>query len=102
MSKRRVSRRLSSFRLAATQRLRRSWTRWSLSRTRRRLLRAELRLVLLQVEQDSQLLRVKELAQQESLLRHRQVEHQQSLQFRVQGSLPPSPTPDPVRALLGL
>lgn len=86
--------------------LRRSWTSWSLRRTRRRLRRATRRQTLLAVALDSQLLQTKELQQQEQLLLHRQQEHLQSLEFRRSGpgrlvELPPPEVTD-VRRLLGL
>ena len=57
----RISRRPSISRLTATQRLRSSWTRWSLARTQRRLEKETRRLQLMQVQLDSQLLLLKRL-----------------------------------------
>ena len=57
----RISRRPSISRLTATQRLRSSWTRWSLARTQRRLAKETRRLQLMQVQLDSQLLLLKRL-----------------------------------------
>lgn len=95
-----VPRKLSSFRLVAMQTLRRSWTRWSLRKTRRQAVRAARRLILLQVETDSQLLRLKELEQREQQLVHRQLESLESWDFR-QGKLILLEQ-DPVKTLLGL
>jgi hypothetical protein len=52
----------------------RSWTRWRSSRILRQQAKAEKRLILLQVETDRQLLRVKELRQLQESLQHRQQE----------------------------
>lgn len=56
------------------QRLRRSWTSWSLRRLARKAVRAERRLTLLQLEVAHQALLTKELRQKEEQLRHRQAE----------------------------
>lgn len=53
-------------------------------------MRAEARLILLQLEQDSQLLRIKELQHRSLALTHREQEAQDSLRFRTQ-VLPPVP-----------
>lgn len=65
-----------------TQRLRSSWTSWRLRATSRRLTRAEQRLTLLQLETDSQHLRIKELTQREQQLLHRQRETQEQREWR--------------------
>ena len=98
--------RASSSRLTVMQRSRASWTRWRLTWTRRRLERAQERLTLLQLEMDHQLLRLKELEQQQLSLTHRQQEMQEALDFR-RGVLPlPAPKPGvlestDLRTLLG-
>jgi len=66
-----LSRTLLSFRLAVTQRLRRSWTTWLLRRTTQALPRAQRLVQLQQKELQAQLLRTKELAQRQVQLRHR-------------------------------
>lgn len=90
----------SSFLLRATQRSARSWTRWRQKRTRSRLMRAERRLLLLQLETDRQLLLVKELHQQEQQLTHRQQELAESRQFRETGQLPQQTEPPVMPAAL--
>lgn len=76
-------------RLTWTARFRRSWTRWSLTRTERRLAREVHRLHLLRVQLDSQLLWLKELEQRHQQLLNRQQEEQGSSLFHLQGQLPP-------------
>lgn len=92
-----------TFLLTATQRSRRSWTSWSLTRTMRRTARAERRLRALQLETDHQLLRLKELEQRRTQLLHRQLEMREAQEFR-QGTweltAPTSPTE--LQALLGV
>ena len=69
-------------------------------------MRAQERLTLLQLEMDHQLLRLKELEQQQLSLTHRQREMQEALDFR-RGVLPlPAPKPEvrepaSLQALLG-
>lgn len=88
MATRRVQRsKSSSFRLRVTQRLRRSWTRSRLRRTERQLLRANQRLLLLQLELDSQHLRVKELTSLSQALTHREQETLESRQFLLEQGL---------------
>lgn len=76
--------------LAASLRSRRSWTRWRLRLTQRKLAKAQRHLLLLQLSLDSQHLLVKELELQQESLLHRQQEMAASQQFRTQG-LPPAP-----------
>lgn len=78
------NRRPSSFRLAVTQRLVRSWTRWRLTLTKRRLAKENRRLQLLQVQMDHQLLLLKELEQQELWLLQKRSEQQEILAYRMQ------------------
>ena len=102
-------RKLSSFRLKVTQRFRRSWTHWRLQRTGKQLLKAEARLLLLQLEVDSQHLRVKELVQQRASLQHRLKEELESQEWHLaqpllsqepEPELPPEPPVDPLREKL--
>lgn len=72
---------LSSFRMTVTRSLRRSWTTWLLKRAEKRAEKAQLRMVLLQLEMESQLLRCKELEQQHLMLLHRQRETEESEAF---------------------
>ena len=90
---------MSSFRMTVMQRSRRSWTSWSLRRTARRQQRATARLTLLQLELQAQHLLIKELAQQEQTLLHRQRELQEAQAFLTQ---PPPQPPQDLRELLGL
>jgi len=62
--------------------LRDSWTLWHLRRITRLRQRAAQRLLLLQLETDHQLLRLKELEQLEQLHQHRIQETQVSRQYR--------------------
>lgn len=78
----------SSFRLRATLRSRRSWTRWHLRRTQHRLQREVRRLVLLQQLTDSQLLLVKQLEQRLHPLLQAPQELQESREYREAGSPP--------------
>lgn len=103
--------RSSSSRLRVTQRLRRSWAHWRQTRIPRRLAKAEQRLLLLRVETDSQLLKVKELLLLQENLEHRQQEERQSLEWHQGEPLAllarpePKPEPmmeDPLSTLLGL
>jgi hypothetical protein len=80
----------SFFRLRVTQRLLLSWTRWSLKRVTRRLPREELRLQLMLVQQDRQLLLLKELSQSQQMLEHRLQERTESRRYRLRG-LPVTP-----------
>ncbi len=95
--------RASTSRLRLTQRSRLSWTSWRLRRATRAQARAEQRLVLLQLETDHQLLRLKELEQERLSLLHRQAEMAEARSFREQTlpALPPSPRAELDR-LLGL
>lgn len=72
---------------------RRCWTSWRLTRSRRRQVRTERRLVLLHRQLDSQLLLQKEQEQQVVQLEHRLQEMEESRLFRSQGSTPPEPEP---------
>lgn len=80
-----------------TQRSRRSWALWRLRRIPKQLAREERRLLLLRVETDSQLLRVKELLLLQASLEHRELEQQQSLAWHQPEMLllaaPPPPEP---------
>lgn len=78
----------SSFLLRATLRLRRSWTRWSLTRMVRREARLTRRLALLHRQTDSLLLAAKEHRQRTLQLGHRLREMEESQRFRETG-LPP-------------
>lgn len=73
------------------QALRRSWVRLSVRATARRVRRAQRRLSLVQMEQDSLLLRLKELEQRRLSLLHRQEEMEASRSFRTP-TPPTSPT----------
>lgn len=91
-----------------TQRLRHSWTLSRQRRTQRRLIKAEERLLLLQLELDSQHLRVKELRLLSQGLTHREQETLESREFRlgqlVQFQPPPAPrvlSPEELSSLLG-
>lgn len=79
--------------MTVMQRSRRSWTRWRLRQTSRKTRRAQRRLLLLQLQTDSQLLLVKELLQQQAQLRHRQLEMQESRLWH-QEHLPQLPPPE--------
>lgn len=84
--------------------MRRSWTRWHLSRTKRRLGKAERRLLLLQLETDHQLLVTKELRQRMQQLVHRQREMADSQQYHLlrqaaQVETQPLPPDNPERHL---
>lgn len=78
----RLRRNPSSFRLTLALRSRLSWTRWSLKRVERRLIREQRRLELMLRQQDSQLLLLKELEERQYQLLHRQQEMAESQQFR--------------------
>ena len=86
----RLRRNPSSFRLTLALRSRLSWTRWSLRRVERRLIREQRRLELMLRQQDSQLLLLKELEERQYQLLHRQQEMAESQQFR---ETPPSLMP---------
>ena len=77
-----LRRKPSSFRLTLALRSRLSWTRWSLKRVERRLMREQRRLELMLRQQDSQLLLLKELEERQYQLLHRQQEMAESQQFR--------------------
>jgi hypothetical protein len=84
------------------QRSRLSWARWSLTRAMRRAERTDRRILLLQVELDSQLLRSKELQQHRHLLEHRMAELAEIRQFRENPLLlPPVPPSPSLEDLLG-
>lgn len=91
--------RTSRFRLQVTQRLRRSWTRWRLSRTLKAETKAERRLQLLELERTHQHLLLKELAQQRASLQHRQQELQEAQSFLT--ALPAPAQPLSLKELLG-
>ena len=78
----RLRRKPSSFRLTLALRSRLSWTRWSLRRAERRLMREQRRLELMLQQQDSQLLLLKELEERQYQLHHRLQEMAESQQFR--------------------
>ena len=78
----RLRRKPSSSRLTLALRSRLSWTRWSLKRVERRLIREQRRLELMLRQQDSQLLLLKELEERQYQLLHRQQEMAESQQFR--------------------
>lgn len=80
---------LSARALGIRQRLRNSWTSWSLTRAIKRQQKATRRLTLLLQEVDSHLLLQKELRQQVLLLQHRQLEIRLSQQYRQEGKLSP-------------
>src|SRR6478672_7368302 len=82
--------RWSSSRLRVTQRLRSSWTRWCLRRNLRQQERAAKRLLLLELERDSQLLQVKELEQRRAQLLHRVTETVDSQEWRRQQAWTPT------------
>lgn len=85
-----------------TRRFRQYSRRWALKRTLRRLSREQSRLLLMQLLLDEQLLLVKELQEREQLLQWQTQEAQASLAWRVKGELPPPEEPDPLDQLLGL
>mgnify|MGYP003592756375 CR=1 FL=1 len=72
---------VSTFLMMLTRSLRRSWTSWLLKRMAKRQARAAKRVLLLQLELESQLLRCKELDQRELGLLHRQVETREAEEF---------------------
>ena len=78
----RLRRKPSSFRLTLALRSRRSWTRWSLKRVARKLVREHRRLELMLQQQDSQLLLLKELEERQYQLGHRLEEMAESRSFR--------------------
>lgn len=84
----------SNFRLTATQRSVHSWTRWRLSRTRRRQARTAKRLLLLRLETDRLLLQEKELEQLAQQLVHRQSELTASRSYRLQETQQPEALPE--------
>ena len=86
----RLRRNPSSFRLTLALRSRLSWTRWSLKRVTRKLVREHRRLELMLQQQDSQLLLLKELEQRQYQLGHRLEEMAESRSFR---ETPPSLMP---------
>ena len=91
--------RVSSSRMTVTQRFRRSWESWSLTRTRKRQAKAERRLQLLQLETTHQLLLLKELEAETRRLEHRQREIQQAAEWYQNPQ--PEPTAQPtVREIL--
>ena len=95
LSKTRVSR----LRVRETPRLVLSWTSWRLSRLTRKRAKQETHLRMLQLELDWQLLRAKELEQQETQLLHRLQELQEAKAFRLQGMVQSQETP--LQQLLG-
>lgn len=91
--------------LTWAQRLQRSWTRWSLTRVRRRLKTEELRLRLILEAADNQQLLLKELEHRQWLLTERQREMGEIREFRMRDSLPalsPPTEPSELDELLGL
>ena len=91
--------------LTWAQRLQRSWTRWSLTRVRRRLKTEELRLRLILEAADNQQLLLKELEHRQWLLTERQREMGEIREFRMRDSLPaplPPTEPSALDELLGL
>ena len=78
--------------MTATQRLRRSWTSWSLRRTQRQLEREATRFRLMQAQLDNQLLLLKRLSELELLHQQELQELQEIQEYRVQ-QLPPPPGP---------
>lgn len=79
--------------LTWARRLRVSWTRWSLTRTVRRLRLEEHRLRLMQESVDSQHLRIKGLETRRWLLETQQQELLEIHNFRVRKHLPELPPP---------
>ena len=88
-----VKHRPSTLRLTVAQRLRSSWTRWSLTRTRKRLAKEQRRLALMQVQLDSQHLLLKELTVREYLLSQHQQEVKEIKAHRLEEQPLPPPTP---------
>lgn len=78
----RLRRNPSSSRLTLALRSRLSWTRWSLKRVARKLVREHRRLELMLQQQDSQLLLLKELEERQYQLGHRLEEMAESRSFR--------------------
>ena len=78
----RLRRNPSSSRLTLALRSRLSWTRWSLKRVARKLVREHRRLELMLQQQDSQLLLLKELEERQYQLSHRLEEMAESRSFR--------------------
>jgi hypothetical protein len=87
---------VSTFLMTVRRSLRRSWTSWRLNRLKKRQARAAQRVLLLQLELESQLLRCKELDQLEQQLQHRQQETVESEAFHS----PPAKLGRPPRSLL--
>lgn len=92
-----ASRRPSNFRLNLTRRSRLSWTSWSRRSRERQLRRAEKRLRLLELAEEMQALRVREL---EIRLLPAQARHQALLALMERSSFPPqaislNPVPEP-------
>ena len=87
-----------------TLRLRRFGTRWSLTRTRKRMAREEQRLKYLLLYLDAQNLRLKLLDLKVQELELATQELEESLNWRILGQLPPSPeqTEADLDQLLGL
>ena len=68
----------NSLMVRLTRSSRHSWERWKIRRLTQKMHKAEAWLILLQVETDSQLLRVKEARQELTALHHRQLEQADS------------------------
>lgn len=91
--------RVSRLRVRETPRLVLSWTSWRLSRLARKRAKQETHLRMLQLELDWQLLRSKELEQQETQLLHRLQELREAKAFRLQET--PQLQETPLQQLLG-
>lgn len=104
-SRTRAKRSPSIWGLTWARRLQRSWTRWSLTRLRRRLRTEELRLRLILEAADNQQLLLKELEHRQWLLTERQQEMAEIREFRLRDNLPalpPASEPSELDKLLGL
>ena len=84
----------STLRLALTQRLRLSWTRWQLKRQGLRLRRLELRQGRMLVEMDSLLLLTKQDGERLLLTQEKLQELQEIQDFRLEGRLNPRDLPE--------
>ena len=92
----------STKRLTLSQRLRRSWTLSRVRRTTKRLKKEQKRLLLMRVQMDYQLLRVKQLEETMLLLEAQHQEMVNSHHFRMTGEVSPSETKAHLDSLLGL
>ena len=103
MMKTSASRQKPSLRaLAWTRSLRVSWTRWSLKRTRKRLLKEQKRLQLMLEQQDLQHLLLKQLEILEAATEDKLQQMMWIRYYRLTGELEPPPPRSELDQLLGL